>query len=135
MRAYIQFFGVRKRTRDSVMRKLQSAFPDLLVKEVPGCDIAPAEVRSIICRLSELPDGFEPFVSPAGQEVPIDLVPDSLRETKARRIIGDVLQCIARNVDTTKVHRVSVCKDHDASTVQSVAWGPGVKTEPARDVA
>lgn len=135
MRAYIRFFGVRKRARETVIRKLQTTFPDLRVREVPGCDIAPAAVCSIICRMSELPDGYEPFVSPDGRTIPISMVPDSLRVTKAYRHIGQVLECIARTVDSSKVHRVTVCEDHDPASAQSVAWGPGVSVKHHSAVA
>ncbi|HWH16605.1 MAG TPA: hypothetical protein VNU25_03410 [Candidatus Paceibacterota bacterium] len=130
MRAYIQFFGVRKRTRDMVARQLQASFPGLRIKEVPGCDIAPASIVSIVCRLSELPDGFEPFVSPDGRSIPIEQVPESLRVT-----IASVLERLCRIVDITKVHSISVSDDGDPDSTQSVAWGPAVKAAVRPNVA
>ncbi len=127
MRAYIQFFGVRKRTRDRTVRQLQASFPDLRVSEVPGCDIAPANVTCIVCTLTQLPEGFEPFVAPDGRVVPIAEVPEALRVTIAYRTIANVLERLCRITDTTKVHSISVSHDDDPASVQSVAWGPAVK--------
>ena len=130
MHAHIQCFGVRKRALQNLKAKLRARHPGIAISDTPGCDITPGGVNSVVCVLSDLPGGFAPFKTPEGVEIDPAGVPESLLKTRSSEIVSEVLETLARAVDTTQIHRVTALNACDSRETMSVAWGRGVVLAP-----
>lgn len=127
MHAYLQFFGVRKRARVRLIAAVSAAYPDMGITETPGCDIAPGGIRSAICRLANLPEGYVPFMAPDGTLRDSGDLPEELRATRASLLVTDLFRKLTSAVDLTEVHHLKVLDERNPEDAVSVSYGPAVK--------